>query len=202
MATYCNNNEVRSVSHNVNYEVFSIMLLIFADMNYKFPAVQEGEFWSASDGGRPDREMGNKTMQVHFPPGATEPGRMQHTMVEDAAFPKTFLRRNLPGWMPSLATDSQGLTIQQRKCLAFYLPDARPVKWNLRRLTHRLWLPASPVTVWQQALAKEGRGSMKRIMEHPKWFFWLKEKAYKLCYIGGRTGGFRGRDIMLPGITF
>lgn len=107
-----------------------------------------------------------KLCRCTFLPGAMELGRIPRTMVGDVAFLTAFLRRNLQRYMPSFATDSQGLTKQQRKCLAFFLPDPRPVKWNLRRLTRRLWLPASPGTVWQQALAKEGRGSARKHEEN------------------------------------
>ena len=41
---------------------------------------------------------------------------------------KSLWRGNLLGQMPSLTTDTQGLTIQQGKCLAFCLLDARPVR--------------------------------------------------------------------------
>lgn len=156
--------------------LFFLMPLSFADLNYKVTAAQQGKAKKASDwgvwtlftlfydpSGVPDREMGNKTKQVHIPPGAMGPGRMRYTMEVNLAFSKAFLRRNLQGWMPYLATDSQGPTIQQRKCLAFSQPDARPVKWNLKRLTHWLWLPASPVIVWKQALAEKGSGRMKKM---------------------------------------
>lgn len=91
-------------------------------MNYKFTAVQfEGQVMGVSEllshlfydpSEEADREMDNKTMQVHVSPGAMGPGRMQHTVVGDVAFPEAFF---FLGWMPSLAPNSRGLTMQQRE---------------------------------------------------------------------------------------
>lgn len=72
-------------------------------MNYKFTAVQfEGQVMGVSEllshlfydpSEEADREMDNKTMQVHVSPGAMGPGRMQHTVVGDVAFPEAFFPR-------------------------------------------------------------------------------------------------------------
>lgn len=132
-----------------------------------------------------------------------EAARMRCTMEVNLAFTKAFLRRNLRGWMPSLAIDSQGPTIQQRKCLAFSLPDARAAKWNLKRLSHWLWLPAFPVIVWTQAVAERGKGRMKKMKflnrahQGSPGVLWCEDKAWHSCHIRGRTVGPQGQHMMI-----
>ncbi|KAK7149295.1 hypothetical protein R3I94_008810 [Phoxinus phoxinus] len=85
---------------------FSIVLLALVDANYKFIAIQVGDFGKSSDGGvysnsTLGRAMKEKTLSVPEEkclPGAEDLGRLPYVMVGDAAFPlKPYLMRPYPG---------------------------------------------------------------------------------------------------------
>ncbi|KAG1968288.1 hypothetical protein F2P79_003242 [Pimephales promelas] len=85
---------------------FSIVLLALVDGNYKFIAIQVGDFGKSSDGGvysnsTLGRAMKEKTLSVPEEkclPGTEDLGRLPYVMVGDAAFPlKPYLMRPYPG---------------------------------------------------------------------------------------------------------
>nr|XP_057926689.1 uncharacterized protein LOC131128123 [Doryrhamphus excisus] len=84
---------------------FSIVLLALVDADYRFRAVQVGDFGRMSNGGvfaSSDLGKGLETGTLHVPPSATLPGApelgpLPHVMVGDVAFPlKTYLLRPYP----------------------------------------------------------------------------------------------------------
>lgn len=94
-----------------NYKgTFSLVLLALVDAQYRFLAVQVGDFGRTSDGGvfrnsALARELENQTLNIPPPkplPGAAFLGDMPHVIVADAAFPlksyllKPYGGRNLP----------------------------------------------------------------------------------------------------------
>lgn len=107
---------------------------------------------------------------------------------------ESLLERILSGWMLVLTADSWGLTIQQGLCLTFFLPDARPVSWNLRRLARWVWLPATSITVWQQNTVEKKNKSKSirsllcrgvRMLWHYKqlcWNFAMFCKSWSFVY--------------------
>uniref|UniRef100_A0A672FU35 DDE Tnp4 domain-containing protein n=1 Tax=Salarias fasciatus TaxID=181472 RepID=A0A672FU35_SALFA len=85
---------------------FSIVLMALVDADYRFRAIQVGDFGRMSDGGvfvASDLGRGMESGALDVPPnaplpGAPELGPLPHVMVGDAAFPlKTYLLRPYPG---------------------------------------------------------------------------------------------------------
>uniref|UniRef100_A0A3Q2CBQ0 DDE Tnp4 domain-containing protein n=1 Tax=Cyprinodon variegatus TaxID=28743 RepID=A0A3Q2CBQ0_CYPVA len=93
----------RSGSQYYNYKkTFSIVLLAVVDHEYRFRAIQVGDFGRMSDGGvfsasnlGKGLERGDLNVPSSAPlPGAPEIGPLPHVLVGDAAFPlKTYLLR-------------------------------------------------------------------------------------------------------------
>lgn len=84
---------------------FSIVLMALVDADYRFIAIQVGDFGRMSDGGvfaSSDLGRGMESRTLHVPPsvplpGAPELGSLPHVMVGDAAFPlKMYLLRPYP----------------------------------------------------------------------------------------------------------
>ena len=96
-----------SGSQYFNYKKnFSIVLMALVDADYRFRAIQVGDFGRMSDGGvfaASDLGRGMERGTLHVPPraplpGAPELGLLPHVIVGDAAFPlKTYLLRPYPG---------------------------------------------------------------------------------------------------------
>lgn len=96
----------RSGSQYNNYKkTFSIVLLAVVDHEYRFRAIQVGDFGRMSDGGvfsasnlGKGLERGDLNVPPSAPlPGAPELGPLPHVLVGDAAFPlKTYLLRPYP----------------------------------------------------------------------------------------------------------